>query len=281
MSGNVSVEEIHRRLLPMMEWFHQFCGENNIPYYMIGGTMLGAMRHGGFIPWDDDVDIGVPREDFDKMLECAKELPLDSRYIFESYHDGKEDFEYPFAKVYDTTTTLVENKRKKPKRGLYIDIFPIDGIAGTTKEEAFRSFKPLKKELNILAAITCEVREGRAWWKNLVVKVMGWFPKFGGGFRKTVYRIEELCKKSRFYESDYVGNLVGLRREREIVPKGFFGTPKLYRFEQTELYGVEKADEYLTNIYGDWRTLPPPEKRVSEHSYLYIDLNQSYLDKQK
>ena len=281
MSGKVSVKEIQKKLLPMMEWFHQFCGANSIPYYMIGGTMLGAMRHGGFIPWDDDVDIGVPREDFDRMLKCAKELPLDSQYIFESYHDGKEDFEYPFAKVYDTTTTLVENKRKRPKRGLYIDIFPIDGIKGTTKEEAFRSFKPLKKELNILAAITCEVREGRAWWKNLIVNVMGWFPWFGGGFRKTVNRIERLCKESGFYESNYVGNLVGLRREREIVPKGYFGTPKLYQFEQTELFGVEQADEYLTNIYEDWKTLPPPEKRESEHSYLYMDLSQSYLEKQR
>ena len=281
MKGTVSINEIHNRLTDMLVWFHEYAKQNDIPYYMIGGTMLGAMRHKGFIPWDDDVDIGVPREDFERMLEYAKELPHDSRYIFESYKDGREDFEYPFAKVYDTTTTLVENKRKRPKRGLYIDIFPIDGIKGTTKEETFKNFKPLKKELNILAAITCEVREGRAWWKNLVVKVAGWIPKFGGGFRKTVNRIETLCKKSRFYESDYVGNLVGLRREREIVPREVFGTPKLYRFEQTELYGVEKADEYLTNIYGDWRTLPPPEKRESEHSYLYIDLNQSYLKEQR
>ena len=278
MSEKVSINEIHDRLTLMMEWFHEYSIQHKIPYFMIGGTMLGAVRHDGFIPWDDDVDIGVPREDFERMLECAKDLPENSRYVFESYHDERDDFEYPFAKMYDTTTTLIENKRKKPKRGLFIDIFPIDGIDGKTKEEAFKSFKPLKKELNILAAITCEVRQGRVWWKNLIVKVVGWFPWIGGGFHKTMRRIDTLCKKNGYYEADYVGNLVGLRREREIVPKEYFGTPKLYKFEKTEFYGVSRADEYLTNIYGDWKKLPPAEKRKSDHSYLYLDLDHSYLE---
>ena len=281
MSGTLSVDEIQRRLLPMMEWFHQFCDDNNIPYYMLGGTLLGAIRHKGFIPWDDDVDIGVPREDFDRMLLCAKSLSEDSRYVFESYHDGKEDFEYPFAKVYDTTTTLIENKRKKPKRGLYIDIFPIDGISGSTKEEALKSFKPIKKKLNRLAAITSDVREGRAWWKNMIVRMTKVIPWFAGDFRKTVFHIEAMCKKTAFYESVYAGNLMGMWRDREIVPRDFFGTPKLYRFEHLKLYGVEKADEYLTNVYGDWRELPPVEKRKSDHSYLYIDLDHSYREGQK
>lgn len=277
MSNTYSIDEIHDKMLNMMEWFHMFCEKNNIPYFMIGGTMLGAMRHQGFIPWDDDVDIGVPREDFERLLSISKKQEGNTQYVIESYLDGKEDFEYPFAKVYDTSTTLIENKRKQPKRGLYIDVFPLDGIRGTTKEEAIKSFEPLKRELNLLAAITSEVREGRVWWKNCIVRIVGMIPSSKLRFSKIALKVEKLCKENSFYNSQYVGNLVGMWREREIMPKDFFGNPRLYRFERFFFYGVEKPDEYLSNVYGDWRKLPPVEKRKSDHSYVLIDLNNSYI----
>lgn len=278
MSNTYSIEAIHNKMLNMMEWFHMFCAENGISYFMIGGTMLGAMRHQGFIPWDDDVDIGVPREDFEKLLCISKKQEGNTQYVIESYLDGNADFEYPFAKVYDTTTTLIENKRKQPKRGLYIDVFPLDGIRGATKEEAIKNFEPLKKELNLLAAVTSEVREGRAWWKNCIVKMVGILPSSMLSFSQMARKVEKLCKESSFYDSKYVGNLVGMWREREIMPREFFGNPKLYQFDRCHFYGVEKPDEYLSNVYGDWRKLPPAEKQKSDHSYICIDLNRSYKD---
>lgn len=278
MEGQYTIDAIHARMLEMMGWFHAFCEENGVRYYMIGGTMLGAARHEGFIPWDDDVDIGVPREDFERMLEIGKTLDASSRYVFESYRDGKPDFEYPFAKVYDTTTTLVENKRKRPKRGLYLDIFPLDGMRGETREEAQRNFRPLRKKLDLLAAVSSEVREGRAWWKNLIVRAFGLLPASLFGFQTLAAEIEGLCKQSSFYRAAFVGNLVGIRREKEIMAKACFGTPTLCPFEGRSFFGVEMPDEYLTCIYGDWRELPPPEKRCSEHSYLFLDLEHSYKD---
>lgn len=278
MSNTYSIETIQNKMLDMMEWFHRFCLENNITYFMIGGTMLGAMRHQGFIPWDDDVDIGVPREDYERLLSISKKQKENTKYTIESYLDGNTDFEYLYAKVYDTTTTLIENKRKQPKRGLYIDVFPLDGIRGTTKEEAIKNFKPLNMELNLLAAITSEVREGRIWWKNCIVKSMGILPSSMLSFSKIALKVEKRCKESSFYNSKYVGNLVGMWREREIMPREFFGTPKLYQFERCLFYGVEKPDEFLSNVYGDWRKLPPVEKQKSEHSYIQIDLEHSYRD---
>lgn len=277
MDNGYDIKAIHGKILSMMEWFHSFCVENNITYYMSGGTMLGAVRHQGFIPWDDDFDVVLPREDFDRLIEISKKLPSGSKYVIESYKDGKEDFEYLYAKVYDTETTLIEKRRKQTKRGLFIDVFPMDGIAGDTIEEAKAAYRPLNKYLNKVAAVTCDVREGRAWWKNLIVRMVGILPSSWFSFSKMAAKIEKKCKENSFYSSKYVGLLVGTWREKELVPREYYGEPVLYQFEGCGFYGPQEADEYLTNLYGDWRTLPPEEKRKSDHAYLHMDLEHSYL----
>ena len=117
--------QLQTMMLDMIKWFHGFCKKNNISYYVVGGTMLGAVRHHGFIPWDDDIDVGIPRRDYERLLNDKELLLLsEERYTIESFRDGNQDFEYPYAKIYDTHTTLIENCRTKTKRGIYIDVFP-------------------------------------------------------------------------------------------------------------------------------------------------------------
>lgn len=276
--SKVSVEDIQHKMLEMMKWFHSYCEENGIKYYMIGGTMLGAARHQGFIPWDDDVDIGVPRNDYIKLLTISKKLESkNSIYIIESYQDMNDDYEYPFAKVYDTTTTLIENKRKQTKRGIYIDVFPLDGIKGGTKEEAIHNYSHLIKKLNWLAVMTSEVRSGRAWWKNLAVRMFRVLPKSFYSFHSLAASIDHECASADFYKSTFAGNLIGIWREKEILPQQYFGVPTLYKFEDAKFYGVAEPDKYLTNVYGDWRALPPTEKQISHHDYIEINLQKSYL----
>lgn len=271
------LNDLQARMLEMMKWFHQYCAENNIPYYMIGGTMLGAIRHHGFIPWDDDIDVGVPRREYNRLLSIAKTLTLDTcPYVIESYHDGNDDFEYPYAKVYDTSTTLIENKRKKPKRGVFIDVFPLDGI-GTSMNDALKNFKPIGRNLDMLATRSCAVRKGRAGIKNLVVRIVGVLPPFILNPRKLMKRIDELCEYRDFDEYEYVGNMVGIKRTKELMPRSTFGKPTLYRFEDAEFYGVSNYDDYLTRLYNNWRLLPPPEKQKSEHDFTDLDLNRSYM----
>ena len=270
---------LQQKMLEMLKWFHQFCLSNNIPYYAVGGTMLGAVRHKGFIPWDDDIDVGIPRPDWDRLLEIAKDMHSGiTQYVFESYLDGKGDYEYPFAKLYDTTTTLVENKRKHPVRGIYIDIFPLDGI-GDSMGEALANFKPVKMKLDLLATKSCSVREGRAFLKNLAVRVVGKIPDSLLNSSRIIAEIDKLCRRHSYRQSLVVGNLVGNWREREIMEKRYFASPTLYRFEDTEIFGVECPDEYLRNLYGDWRKLPPKEKQVSHHDFTYLSLTESYLER--
>lgn len=270
------MNETQIMMLEMMKWFHRFCQENGIVYYVIGGTMLGSIRHNGFIPWDDDIDVGLPREDYEKLLANKKALfKNEKRYFLESYRDGNPDYEYAYAKIYDTNTTLVENCRMKTRRGIFIDVFPLDGI-GENKENAFQNYSHILKQINFLMTRTCALRKNRSWVKNLAIIVSQAIPQFIINNQKLIEKIDVLCKSRSFDTSKYIGNLVGNWGMKEIMPKQYLGSPTLYKFEDTEVYGPEKFDEYLTCVYGNWRQLPPIEKQQSHHDYLLLDLKKSY-----
>lgn len=274
-----SLNEMQSMMLDMIKWFHSFCLKHNIKYYVVGGTMLGAVRHKGFIPWDDDVDIAIPRNDYEKLL-ANKEIWLkdEKRYFLESYHDGNDDFAYPYAKVYDIQTSLVEKNRHHTKRGIFIDVFPLDGI-GPTREDAIINYSTIQKKLNLLFARTLEVKKNRKMVKNVAIVISRLIPSFMLSNHKLIAKIDKLCSVRDFESSNYVGNLVGNWGIKEIMPRQYLGTPTLYRFEDTEVFGPENYDDYLTNVYNNWRQLPPIEKQKSDHNYLFVDLHKPYVQK--
>lgn len=147
------MNELQKKLVDILSWFHNLCNNNNLNYYAIGGTALGAIRHGGFIPWDDDIDVGMPRTDYEKFIKIANKYS--KKYAIE-YPGINKDFLYPYAKIYDTQTTLIENKRYKIKRGIYIDVFPLDGI-GNTKKESLKNFKKIDILINMLCSMSCAI----------------------------------------------------------------------------------------------------------------------------
>lgn len=263
------------KLTEMLEWFHVFCQEHNLRYYILGGTMLGAVRHGGFIPWDDDIDVGMPRADYLKLEKLLTDKT--GRYVLETPNTGARDYFYPFSKLYDTTTTLIENTRYKIKRGIYLDIFPIDGI-GNTLEESKNNYEAINKKFNFLLTRIGGVRKGRVWYKNAAVIVSRMIPNFVINNKKVLLDLVNLCEKRDFDTCEWCGNLVGAWRFKEVMPKEIMGEPKLYKFENIEVYGSQDADGYLTHLYGDWRKLPPKEKQVTHHDFIMCDLHKSYLE---
>ena len=272
------LNEMQLMMLDMMKWFHSFCQENNIKYFVIGGTMLGAVRHQGFIPWDDDIDVGIPRKDYERLIREKKSLfGGEKRYIFESYHDGKRDFIYAYAKIYDTHTTLVENCRHHAKRGIFIDVFPLDGI-GSSREDAYKNFLPIKRRVNFLMTRTCELRKSRKLVKNIAIVLSRLLPGFLFDNHKFIAKINYLCSERDFESSVFVGNLFGNWGKKEIMPKSYFGKPTLYKFEDMYVYGPEDYDNYLRNVYNNWCQLPPIEEQKSHHDFLFMDLHQHYLE---
>lgn len=270
------LKELHSRLTEMLEWFHSFCLEHGLCYYVIGGTMLGAARHQGFVPWDDDIDIGMPTEDYARLKRAMR--GLQGRYQLETPQSRSEDFFYPFCKLYDTTTTFIEKSRINTKRGIYLDIFPLDG-AGETLGAARRYYARIDFWNKLRVARILERKEERGFVKEGIVGFAQSLPFSFVHEKKLAIKIEKICSQRRFEDYKYVGALAGgAWGSREIISRDSFGVPTLYRFEGLMVYGVEKPDAYLTALYGNWRKLPPAEKRVSHHTATLIDLNVSYLD---
>lgn len=270
--------DLQKKLLDILKWFDAFCEENDLSYYLIGGTMLGAVRHSGFIPWDDDIDVGMPRKDYMKLQELLKDTK--GKYILETPNSENDDYYYPICKIYDTSTTLIEKKRKNVKRGLFIDVFPLDGL-GNTKEESIKNYAKINRKYDKLLLAVAGIRKGRSFIKNTAVAFAMVFGKLFLNHKKLLKDIDKLCMQYDFDSYLWGGNLLGAWRFKEIIPTELFGKPTNILFEGIEVSGVEKPDEYLSYIYGDWRKLPPIEKQVSHHDFVCLDLEKSYLENKK
>lgn len=271
MSHNLTPLQI--KLLEMFKWFHNFCEQNHLHYYALGGTMLGAVRHKGFIPWDDDIDVGMPRKDYKRLQQLLRNQ--NGRYVLE-YPGINEDYFYPISKLYDTTTTLIENTKNHIKRGIYLDIFPLDGL-GSSLDEARHNYRPISNRLNLLLARTTGIRAKRSCFKNLAVLVARLIPKIFLNDKKLLLSIDNLCQKRDFDACAWGGNFLGAWRFKEIMPRVIMGIPTLYTFEDMQIYGAQDYNGYLTYLYGKWQQLPPKEKQKTHHDFIKLSLNESYL----
>lgn len=269
------MNRVQIKLLEMLIFFHKYCERNNLQYYIVGGSMLGAVRHGGFIPWDDDIDVALPRPDYDKLLTLFKRK--EDHFLLESPYSGNEDYLYSFTKLYDTNTTLIEHTRTDCKRGLYIDVFPLDGV-GNTEREVDKNYSKVDRINMFLMTRTCAYEKRRGFAKNSAIFLSRLIPSFIVDNKKLSITVEKTAASFGYYNNKYVANLMGSYRRREVMEKKIFGEPTEYKFEDITVYGVEHYDEFLTHIYGDWRKLPPEDKRKTTHNYVEMDLNKSYLE---
>lgn len=269
----VHCSPMQSKLLEMMAWLHEFCIENQINYYAIGGTLLGAMRHHGFIPWDDDIDVGMPRRDYIRFQELTRNLT--GRYVVETPQSSAPDYRYPATKLYDTTTTLVEDMHPRCKRGVYIDVFPLDGLGDYSLSQRVH-FARIHFMSMLLATRLSKVRPARAWYKNAAIRLSGCVPEALLNAKALSRYIDHLSARYDFSSSRVVGNLLGNYGAREVVPLEWFGNPIPYKFENIEILGPSMGVEYLTQIYGDWKQLPPESKRGVQHDFVEVDLDKSY-----
>ena len=242
------IKELHMILLEISKSFHQICEQNNIPYYMLGGTMLGAVRHKGFIPWDDDMDFGVPRSYFVKLKPILQDL-LPDYYCLKDWHDDSSLWG-EILKIEDTRTVIYDNEDKITIHGLFIDIFPLD-FPTTDKMNSFSKNWWIK---TFLSLDLIRRRKDNSM-KTQIVK--GISSLFGN----TIFRYFLRYIASRMSHGNYVANFSGAYGKKEIMPITIFGSPKLYQFEDIQLYGVEQAHEYLTHVYDDYMILPSEDQR--------------------
>ena len=266
MSENTLITQIQNRSLQIFIEFQKICKRNNLRYFMIGGSCLGAVRHCGFIPWDDDIDIGMPRKDYEKFLKIAhRELP---EYLFLQNHFTDKEYIFNFSKIRDSRTSFIE-KSVEPfdiNHGLYIDIFPLDGYKSS------RKFDLLNKLLN--ARVYCRFRKNK--FKNLIIIILSLC--IAQTSERACEKRDTLLKSIDYDDSEIIANFCGAWGIKEIVPREYFGDGIEVTFEHVKVIIPEKYDLYLKQLYGNYLKLPPEEKRITHHETTVIDLNKSYLE---
>ena len=260
----LTLDELKIIEFDILKYFDAFCKEHNIRYFLAFGTLLGAIRYKKFIPWDDDIDLLVPREDYDRLIKLFIDCERYQLFAFEK----NSNFHYPFAKLCDMTTRKEQAvyKNRGVKLGVEIDIFPLD-TWDNDLEKAKIEAKRIKKYQNWLKVTKLDkvllpnpVR--RFLWSMIhpVVKMIG------GGFF-----IKKMIKESNKPEqrgSRYVGAKVWpIYGERGIIPAEAFAESIEIEFEG-QMFPVPKGyDIYLTCLYGNYMPEPPKEKQKTHHAF--------------
>lgn len=252
----LSLREIQLEELNILLAVDKACKENEIRYTLVGGTMLGAVRHGGFIPWDDDIDIGMARPDYERffdLLEKNKNL-LPQKYGYIS--DRDENACFPFLKVIDRTIKI-HSPKGDPTGNLWIDIFPLDGYPAPTEEKESKRFNQKLRLCRTRLLYCYEPMKG----KKLQNKIFGYCSKLLGA-KSALRALKKEAEKYPYADCDYAGNsLWGLYGLGERYPKSDLETTETVKFEGYDLPIMSHWESYLTGIYGDYMQLPPEEKR--------------------
>lgn len=258
----------------MLNSFHVFCKENNLRYYIIGGTAIGALRHQGFIPWDDDIDLGMPRKDYNKLISIYNSKKTNERYILESPYTKNKDYCYTFSKLYDSKTILIENNRHFFIRGISIDIFPIDGTGSSDNPVLlFFLLNALRNMVGLLGWPIPQKPMSISIIKRFIFFILCLFC----GMRNLRILYDKLSQLYNYDKSTYAGNLHGMYGKKEIVDKTCFGVPTECQFEKIKVFALNNPQKYLKHVYNHWEELPPVEKRIHTHKNLVVT-NKSFLD---
>lgn len=253
------LDKIHRTELDIMREIDRICRKHNLTYFLSCGTLLGAVRHKGFIPWDEDMDIMMPREDYEQFLKVAPdELP--PQLMLDSYPQNPRYFN-PFAKVRNRNTLFAIRALQNydGPQGLWIDIFPMDYADGRNTADTLKR----ERKIGICRAGIC-IKRGIFDWNALPAK------------RKPVYRLFSLLPERFLWKQIEKAHLeckgekkmfvmfgTDYRCERLTMPVNWFFPAKEAPFEEENFFVPNNSDAVLKQIYGDYMQIPPKEKQVT------------------
>lgn len=261
-------KKLQLKILEIVKYIDSICTKYNIEYYLIYGSALGAVRHQGFIPWDDDFDIGMTYENYNKFIDVCKE-ELDSNKYFLQSMETDQNYYLSFIKLRDITTTLIEedNKNIDIIRSVYVDIFPIVGVPNS-------KFKRSIFEINRAFALSANINVINNKFLYFIFKII--LKIFG---KKRIIKVcTKKCVKYSCKDYDtWCSVFDGDGMDVNTTSKYIMGTPTKVKFEDMYLPIPEKYDKYLKQIYGDYMKIPSEkQKKEKEHTPYFIDLNLPY-----
>ncbi|MCQ2506877.1 MAG: LicD family protein [Lachnospiraceae bacterium] len=261
----LGLDEIKKSELETMKYIDLFCRKHGITYSLAGGSLLGAVRHKGFIPWDDDIDVLMMRNQYDKFVELWQNEKHDGYKLI--HYKKTENYNYFFCKIVDLNTVLIENHTKPVEdMGVFVDIFPIDAL-GDEADEAKASFNSVnfKKYLAVANAWKHFYYNRNKSWLRQIPRFVFYCMSRCVNARKINERLEK-----RFPYRDnanYYGYLCGTYGLKEVMPREVFEKYSSLEFEGCDFMVLENYHRYLEALYGDYMKLPPVEKRITHHDF--------------
>ena len=271
---NEDLSPIQRVLLETFKAFAKICKENDIKYYAASGTMLGAIRHKGFIPWDDDVDVFMLPEDYAKLLSLKDSLK-ETNYRVADFHD--EGYPYPFAKFYDNTKTFWEYKQFPFIMGPFIDLFPLHEYDDHNEE-----YKKLDDDIHAAFWSYRKAISSQTWneiFMDLVtlngfegpiklVKKLFYVPQKKRFYQRIEKLYQQICSaKGSLYRPYWDIKHLNYRKE-------WFANSIAVPFEDMEILVPNGYHEILTALYKDYMTPPPTPSRTGHHTAYYMNLER-------
>lgn len=270
----ISLQEMKKIQFDILIDIANFCDNNDIDYYLSGGTLLGAIRHKGFIPWDDDIDIMMPRNDYEKFIHNY----VNEKYKVDSIEIDK-NCSNRYARVNNIDTVLVGSWKEEKEEHVFVDIFPIDGMPDSKfmqKVIFFRQSILINIHLATMLRYTVSNRyndrnAGFVNWKKYIRTLIKFIMVFTVGRTSSKFWakiINNCAQKYKFEESNYVACLVsGQNGSKELVPRKMYNNKIKVEFEGKEFWAPIGYDNYLSNLYGDYMKIPPKEKQLSHHDF--------------
>lgn len=259
----IGKEDLIKTQLNILKKVASFCQERKINYSLYGGTLLGAVRHKGYIPWDDDIDISMPRPDYERFIREFHLIGDPNLKIHDPTVD--KNYPYPFIKVSDERTLFVESSEINYALGVNIDIFPIDGLPISEKKlNALMKRSTFYRGLIDMKRI--KIRKDREIHKNLFL-IISRTLLYMIPIRFLIKQIHKLTTQYDYEYSSFIGNIVWGYGSKERCMKAFYNDYTFLEFEGDYFQTMSGYDGYLTNVFGDYMQLPPKEKQMAHHSY--------------
>lgn len=258
------------KLIEVLRIFDKFCEDHNLRYSMAYGSLLGTIRHKGIIPWDDDVDVVMPRPDYDKFIELTKNIEFSGSKVLSPFHT--KNYYLPFSKIIDNNTTIVERKRyANCPIGVFVDIFPLDGY---DKEEKYPS-SALAHYQKLLSDVSLKNND-IIIRKNLFITIRQMVIKFTTKLSSLYSKMEDSARNVDYDKASYSCVYWSVYKEKEVMPKEWFEEYIRLPFEDITVKCIKNWDCYLKQLYGDYMTPPPVEKQISHHYQYFVDLNKRW-----
>ncbi len=258
----IGQEELRILQMQILDYVDDFCRRNDVKYTLSGGSLLGAVRHGGYIPWDDDVDIQMLRSEYNRFTTLWNNASISHPFELVNIESGN-NMGYPFGKIHNPKTVILVDGLERT--GVFIDVFPVDDVVD---EDDFISRRAKIVRLLHDRSLVFEHMKNKGRRKSLKSLLKHLFIKLPKkSYNEIAVEINDLAKQNSTGGHDTVFEMVAGMRCNSPIPAEVFNTYTDMAFEDRKYMTVSDYDTYLTLTFGDYMTLPPEEKRVSPHGY--------------